>query len=64
MAAHSDPADVSRGSDLGTCLGLSLSVFDHRGIPFDGSLVSTVDEYNREVNGDGMKYAVKAWKDR
>jgi hypothetical protein len=34
------------------------------GVPFDGSVVTTVDEYNQEVQGDGMKYAVKAWKDR
>ena len=34
------------------------------GVPFDGSIVTTVDEYNKEVKGDGMKYAVKAWKDR
>ena len=34
------------------------------GIPFDGSVVATVDEYNKEVKGDGMQYAVKAWKDR
>ena len=46
-------------------------VADHRyrtrvisGLPFDGSIVATVDEYNREVKGDGMKYAVKPWKDR
>lgn len=34
------------------------------GIPFDGSIVATVDEYAREVKGDGMKYVVKPWKDR
>jgi hypothetical protein len=34
------------------------------GVPFDGSIVATVDEYNKTVKGDGMKYAVKAWKDR
>jgi hypothetical protein len=34
------------------------------GVPFDGSVVTTVDEYNQEVKGDGMKYAVKPWKDR
>lgn len=34
------------------------------GVPFDGSIVATVDEYNQEVKGDGMKYAVKPWKDR
>jgi hypothetical protein len=32
--------------------------------PFNGSVVATVDEYNKEVKGDGMRYAVKAWKDR
>jgi hypothetical protein len=46
-------------------------VADHRyrssiiaGVPFDGSIVATVDEYNQEVKGDGMRYAVKPWKDR
>ena len=34
------------------------------GIPFEGSLVATVDEYNRHTKGDGMKYSVKPWKDR
>jgi hypothetical protein len=34
------------------------------GIPFDGTVVATVDEYNREVKGDGMRYRVKPWKDR
>ena len=34
------------------------------GVPFDGSIVSTVEEYNQEVKGDGMRYAVKPWKDR
>jgi hypothetical protein len=34
------------------------------GVPFDGSIVTTVDEYNKEVKGDGMKYAVTQWKDR
>jgi hypothetical protein len=34
------------------------------GVPFDGSMVASVDEYNSEVKGDGMKYAVKPWKDR
>jgi hypothetical protein len=34
------------------------------GVPFDGSVVTTVDKYNQEVKGDGMKYAVKAWRDR
>jgi hypothetical protein len=34
------------------------------GIPFEGSLVGTVDEYNRHTRGDGMKYVVKPWKDR
>ena len=34
------------------------------GIPFDGSIVAKVDEYNKEVKGDGMAYAVKPWKDR
>jgi hypothetical protein len=34
------------------------------GVPFDGSIVTTVDEYNKEVQGDGMKYAVSRWKDR
>jgi hypothetical protein len=46
-------------------------IADHRyrasiiaGLPFDGSVVTTVDEYNKEVKGDGIRYAVKAWKDR
>jgi hypothetical protein len=30
------------------------------GIPFDGSAVATVPDYNREVKGDGMKYRVRA----
>jgi len=34
------------------------------GIPLDGSVVATVGEYNREVKGDGMRYQVRAWKDR
>ena len=34
------------------------------GIPFDGSVVTTVRAYNAEVKGDGMGYAVKPWKDR
>ena len=34
------------------------------GVPFDGSIVANVDEYNKEVKGDGMAYAVKPWKDR
>ena len=34
------------------------------GIPLDGSIVATVPEYNREVNGDGMRYQVRSWKDR
>jgi len=53
-----------------TCLVWGL-VKDYRnraaiisGVPFDGSLVSTVDEYNTEVQGDGMSYVVKPWRDR
>jgi hypothetical protein len=34
------------------------------GIPIDGSIVATVDQYNAETKGDGMRYAVKPWKDR
>jgi hypothetical protein len=34
------------------------------GIPFDGSVVANVAEYNKEVRGDGMRYRVKPWKDR
>lgn len=34
------------------------------GVPFDGSLVATVEEYEREVKGDGMRYAIAPWKDR
>ena len=34
------------------------------GIPLDGSVVATVGDYNREVKGDGMRYRVRAWKDR
>jgi hypothetical protein len=33
-------------------------------LPFDGSTVTTIDAYNKAVKGDGMKYAVQAWKDR
>jgi hypothetical protein len=56
-----------------TLLGGAISglIADHRyrasiiaGLPFDGSVVATVDEYNKEVMGDGMRYAVKTWKDR
>jgi hypothetical protein len=45
-------------------------VADHRyrsaiiaGIPLDGSIVASVDQYNKEVKGDGMAYVVNAWKD-
>ncbi len=34
------------------------------GRQFDGSIVATVDEYNREVKGDGMRYRVGQWSDR
>jgi hypothetical protein len=34
------------------------------GIPLDGSILASVDEYNREVKGDGMRYRVKQWDDR
>jgi hypothetical protein len=34
------------------------------GIPFEGSIVGTVKEYNQHTRGDGMKYVVKPWKDR
>lgn len=34
------------------------------GVPFDGSILATVEEYNWETRGDGMAYAVKPWKDR
>jgi hypothetical protein len=34
------------------------------GIPFEGSQVAIVDEYNRHTKGDGMKYVVKPWRDR
>ena len=34
------------------------------GIPFDGSVVATVGEYEKEVKGDGMAYVVNPWKDR
>jgi hypothetical protein len=34
------------------------------GVPLDGSIVATVDQYNEVVKGNGMKYAVKAWRDR
>lgn len=34
------------------------------GVPFDGSLVTTIHRYNQEVKGDGMRYAVKEWRDR
>jgi hypothetical protein len=33
------------------------------GLQFDGSVVTTVEAYNREVKGDDMRYAVKPWKD-
>lgn len=52
------------------CLSWGL-VSDYRyrsaiiaGIPLDGSIVATVDDYNKEIKGNGMKYAVKSWKDR
>lgn len=56
-----------------TCLGSLIwglvSNYRYRtsiiaGLPFDGSIVTTVDQYNKEVKGDGMQYTVKAWKDR
>lgn len=34
------------------------------GIPMEGSVLATVDDYNAEVSGNGMKYAVKEWSDR
>jgi|GEM_PF-6293946 len=34
------------------------------GVPLDGSVIATVAQYNKEIKGDGMKYAVKAWRDR
>jgi hypothetical protein len=34
------------------------------GIPLDGSIVATVNEYQKEVKGDGMAYVVNPWKDR
>jgi hypothetical protein len=34
------------------------------GIAFDGSIVATVNEYQREVKGDGMAYVVNPWRDR
>jgi hypothetical protein len=34
------------------------------GLPFDGSIVATVNQYNAEVKGDGMRYRVEPWKDR
>lgn len=34
------------------------------GIPFDGTIVATVEEYNREVKGAGMRYGVYPWQDR
>jgi hypothetical protein len=34
------------------------------GVPLDGSVIGTVAQYNKEIKGDGMKYAVKAWRDR
>jgi hypothetical protein len=58
---------------LFTCLAALICglVADYRyrssiiaGLQFDGSMVATVEEYNRNVKGDGMRYAVKPWKDR
>jgi hypothetical protein len=34
------------------------------GIPFEGAVIATVAQYTKQVKGDGMKYAVKPWKDR
>jgi len=34
------------------------------GVPFDGSILASASEYNKEVKGDGMAYAVRPWKDR
>jgi hypothetical protein len=34
------------------------------GVPLDGAIVANVDDYNKEVKGDGMRYSVKPWRDR
>ncbi len=34
------------------------------GIPLDGSVIATVSQYKQEIDGDGMKYRVRAWRDR
>lgn len=34
------------------------------GLQFDGSIVATVDQYNKETKGEGMRYRVKPWADR
>ena len=56
-----------------TVLGAVIAgaVADHRyrmaiiaGVPLDGSIVTTVDRYNQEVNGNGMRYLVEDWSDR
>lgn len=46
-------------------------IADHRykskivaGLPFDGSVIATVAEYNRETRGTGMRYRVAPWGDR
>ena len=54
---------------LGAVIGGAVA--DHRyrmaiiaGMPLDGSIVTTVDEYNHEIKGDGMRYLVEDWNDR
>ena len=63
------PLALTVFTSLASLLGGLVADYRYRcsiiaGLQFDGSVVATVDEYNRQVKGDGMRYAVKPWKDR
>lgn len=63
------PLSVTLGMCLaGAIWGRASDGRRHRaliaGVPFDGSIIATVADYNKEVQGDGMKYAVRPWRDR
>ena len=63
------PLTLTLFTFLGTLIWGLVADYRYRssiiaGLQFDGSVVATVEEYNREVKGDGMRYAVKPWKDR
>jgi hypothetical protein len=63
------PVTLSLFTFLGALIWGLVSDYRYRaqiiaGIPFDGSVVATVGEYNRQVKGDGMAYRVRPWKDR